>query len=110
MDAKAILFNLTRCKSFACQYPFLAIKCHENNGPCFGNGELGIYYDKFNEEFACYSWVYEDSFFIPLNYNVVNDLTNKTFIFIGEPLSRFTISELEVWGVTLNKIEPPKTQ
>jgi hypothetical protein len=80
----------------------LAIRCYKNWGPCFGFGELIVAYEPFNEPNACWSNANRDNYKIPVNDEGINMLTNKKSLkgLDGEEESKFTIKEIEVWGVT----------
>ena len=97
-----MLFNLTTHASFPCIKPSMAIFCHKYAGPYFGSRELSAY-EPFNKENACRSWTNDSAYNIPRNSEGINMLTNtkcrdKRLI----NWCRFTITELEVWGVSFN--------
>jgi hypothetical protein len=73
--------------------------CGKGLGPCFGSGELRVANQPFNKPNACWSNANWDGYKIPKNSEGINMLTNKK----GNEYqkSEFTISSLEVWGVTL---------
>ncbi len=84
-----MLFNLTTHKSFPCLKPSDAIKCI---GPTFGYYELSIIDEPFNLKNACMS-MHDEVYKIPVDRYGNNLLTNKKS-------PKFTITEIEVWGVT----------
>ncbi len=100
-DAGAMLFNLTTHTSLQCINPSYAIKCREDRGPYFGNIELSAWYEPFNKENACISYSNSSGYSIPRNSEGINMLTNQKCNgqFEGRACD-FTISEIEVWGVT----------
>jgi hypothetical protein len=71
-------------------------------GPCFGKAEFSALHEPFNIENACISWTNSSGYKIPRNSEGINMLTNKKCD-EGLRLSRFTISEIEVWGVSFNE-------
>ena len=80
----------------------MAIKCRKDWGPYFGNGELSVLLEPFNEPNACWSWANFNGYKIPVNSEGINMLTIKKSVKDGSFVeSRFTIREIEVWGVTL---------
>ena len=88
-----MLFNLSRERCYNSKEKY-AILYASNLGPCFtGNGatEL-IAFEPFNGENRCRSFANNPGYNIPLEGGK-NMLTN-------EKDGDFTISELEVWGVT----------
>jgi hypothetical protein len=94
-----MLFNLTTHASFPCIKPSMAIWCHKDRGPHFGDIELSALYEPFNKENVCISWTNDVAYSIPRNSEGINMLTNmKTF----PNRCAFTITELEVWGVCYN--------
>jgi hypothetical protein len=76
----------------------MAILCDKGYGPCFGWGELRVYVP-FNQHNACYSYANFEGYKIPVNSEGINMLTNKECDDDG--YCDFTISSLEVWGLTL---------
>jgi hypothetical protein len=110
-DKGAILFNLTTHASFPCKNPSYAIKWDTYEGPNFGDGELRAgEYSFYNTENACSSLTFGiggvnpyNSYKIPLNSEGINLLTNKKCDERLYMLCYFTVSELEVWGVSFNK-------
>jgi hypothetical protein len=98
-----MLFNLTTHKSFPCIDPSWAIKCRKDWGPYFGNVELSAFDEPFNKENACRSYTNDSGYNIPRNMGI-NMLTNQE---CDEGFyawySDFTISEIEVWGVSFNE-------
>ena len=97
-DKGAMLFNLTTHASFPCKDPSDAIYCHKERGPEFGWRDLSADNEPFNKENACRSWTNNRPYNIPSNSEGINMLTNmKRF---GFDKSEFTITELEVWGVS----------
>jgi hypothetical protein len=105
-DAGAMLFNLTTHTSFPCIDPSYAIGCKKDIGPYFGSLELSAYYEPFNKENACKSYTNDRSYKIPHNSEGINMLTNQKcngVLSEGTWLSNFTISEIEVWGVSFNE-------
>ena len=97
---------MTTHASFPCQNPSEAILCREDKGPTFGRGGLEAIDEPFNKLFACLSYANEAVYSIPKNTKGINMLTNQKndneIIFEKERCS-FTISELEVWGVSVNE-------
>jgi hypothetical protein len=99
-----MLFNLTTHTSFPCIKPSVAIRCRKYNGPCFGDGELSASFEPFNKENGCISWTNDSVYKIPRNSEGINMLTNqKCNDYALTNLSFFTISEIEVWGVSFNE-------
>ena len=98
-DAGAMLFNLTTHTSFPCKYPSLAIICRKDRGPMFGIIELSAWYEPFNKENACSSSTDIIGYGIPRNSEGINMLTNQKCR-LYDSKCMFTISEIEVWGVT----------
>ena len=94
-----MLFNLTTHTSFPCINPSRAIVCRKDKGPYFGDWELLALYEPFNQENACTSLANWSGYKIPLNSEGINMLTNQKC----NELSEFTISEIEVWGVSFNE-------
>ncbi len=70
-----------------------------NRGPNFGDLELSAYYEPFNKENACSSWT-NNYYSIPRNSEGTNMLTNQKCNGLMGKECEFTISEIEVWGVT----------
>ena len=93
-DEAAMLFNLSSCRCFPHQQGN-AIKCGSDLGPVFigerFNGDLAAY-EPFNGEKKCESNANRLGYKIPLE-DGKNALTNKVN-------RKFTITEIEVWGVT----------
>jgi hypothetical protein len=89
-----MVFNLSSCRCFPHQEGG-AILCHSGCGPLFsgkpGYNELAAF-EPFNGENQCFSASNCSCYKIPLE-DGKNALTNKVD-------DRFTITELEVWGVT----------
>jgi hypothetical protein len=83
IDPGAVLFNLTRCRSFPCVDHKGAINCSGYWGPYFGSGELAVYYEPFNKSNACYSIPNKKYFKIPVNIEGINILTNKKSVKSG---------------------------
>jgi hypothetical protein len=103
-DPGAMLFNLTTHASFPCKDPSNAITCNKNLGPDFGSAELSAYHEPFNKENACSSWTNFSVYSIPRNSEGINMLTNLKNNGAGScNWCDFTISELEVWGVSFNE-------
>ena len=100
-DKGAMLFNLTTHASFPCKGPSSAIFCDKDYGPLFGREELKALVEPFNKENACISYTNDSAYNIPLNSEGINMLTNMKNNRFGT-LCRFTITELEVWGVSYN--------
>ncbi len=103
-DETAFLFNLTRKRSFPIdkQYERVAIRSSKYKGPSFGeNYELSANCSPLNTENGCWSYRDEMSFRISCDSEGKNMLTNRYFEFHSR--SEFTISELEVWGITFEK-------
>ncbi len=99
-----MLFNFTKHISFPCNKPSEAIWCRKYIGPDFGDGELSAWYEPFNKKNACRSWTNNSGYSIPRNSEGINMLTNQKYN--GEfnnELCNFTISEIEVWGVSFNE-------
>jgi hypothetical protein len=96
-----MLFNLTTHTSFPCIYPSYAIRCWKDIGPCFGSVELSALYEPFNKENACTSYTNDRGYNIPRNSEGINMLTNQKPN--GLDWCQFTISEIEVWGVSFNE-------
>ena len=89
-----MLFNLSRERCYQNSKEAKAIYCRSDLGPCFigyGHHEL-VAFEPFNGENKCYSGANCPGYNIPLEGDK-NMLTN-------EEDGWFTISELEVWGVT----------
>jgi hypothetical protein len=89
-----MLFNLSRERCYQNSKKGVAIYCRSNVGPYFtgnGNSEL-VACEPFNGKKYCHSYANESGYNIPLEGGK-NMLTN-------EEDGEFTISELEVWGVT----------
>ena len=97
-----MLFNLTTHASFPCKDPSHAIECSKDYGPHFGNRELLAYDEPFNKEYACWSWTNDVAYNIPRNSEGINMLTNMKNDAFNEKICKFTISELEVWGVSFS--------
>jgi hypothetical protein len=98
-----MLFNLTTHASFPCKDPSRAIYCNKNIGPTFGIAELSAYWGPFNKEDACRSVTNGRAYNIPRNSEGINMLTNmKCNNSFYENRCEFTITELEVWGVSFN--------
>jgi hypothetical protein len=98
-----MLFNFTTHTSFPCNIPSEAIYCKKDYGPYFGSGELSAFYEPFNKEDACISYTNDSGYRIPSNSEGINKLTNRWCRFSNNPLCEFTISEIEVWGVSFNE-------
>ncbi len=95
-----MLFNLTTHTSFPCKDPSEAIYCRKDRGPHFGDIELTAY-EPFNKENACSSFTNDYYYNIPRNSEGINMLTNqKCNGVLDDKECEFTISEIEVWGVT----------
>ena len=89
-----MLFNLSRERCYQNSKEKYAIYCRSDLGPCFtgdGAAELTAF-EPFNGENNCRSGACCPGYKIPLEGGK-NMLTN-------EENGDFTISELEVWGVT----------
>ncbi len=99
-----MLFNLTKNRSFPVNKGRNAIKRGKYYGPSFGGGlpELSAFYEPFNADEACWSEVNLDSFRIPVSDERINMLTNLKCV-NGMNLCSFTISELEVWGISFKE-------
>jgi hypothetical protein len=98
-----MLFNLTTHASFPCIKPSYAIECSDYKGPDFGNGELSANSQPFNKEYACISFTNGGAYSIPRNSEGINMLTNmKCNSELDPAFFYFTITELEVWGVSFN--------
>ena len=96
-----MLFNLTTHASFPCIKPSIAILCYKGYGPYFGSAELSAVYEPFNKENGCLSDTNDDAYNIPSNSEGINMLTNMKNNSVLN-LCEFTITELEVWGVSYN--------
>jgi hypothetical protein len=93
-----MLFNLTTHASFPCKKPSEAICCRKDAGPYFGHySELSALNEPFNKENACRSRTDYSAYSILENSEGINMLTNM------KNNNVFTISELEVWGVSFNE-------
>jgi hypothetical protein len=97
-----MLFNLTTHASFQCKHPSYAISCSKDRGPSFGYNELSAVNEPFNKENACRSDTNDVAYNIPLNSEVINMLTNMKRNVFSPNCCNFTITELEVWGVSYN--------
>jgi hypothetical protein len=97
-----MLFNLTTHASFPCKHPSYAIRCYKDSGARFGSWELIAANEPFNKENACRSYTNETPYRIPLNSEGINMLTNMKNIF-DKNRCDFTITELEVWGVSFKE-------
>jgi hypothetical protein len=101
-----MLFNLTTHTSFPCIDPSRAIWCRKDRGPYFGDGELFALLEPFNKENACRSYTNGYGYKIPRNSEGINMLTNQKCVeglSTDQFFSKFTISEIEVWGVSFNE-------
>ena len=78
----------------------MAIFCDKNRGPCFGETELSAYYEPFNKKNACSSYAKRYNYCIPYNSEGINMLKNQKR---ESHYCDFTISEIEVWGVSFFK-------
>ena len=94
-----MLFNLTTHASFPCKDPSKAIWCGKYTGPDFGTEELSAYWEPFNKENSCRSWKNDYAYNIPENSEGINMLTNMENE-LDANFCDFTITELEVWGVS----------
>ena len=72
-------------------------------GPNFGFLELTALLEPFNKENACRSWTNRSIYEIPRNSEGINMLTNQKCNGLDNDLCYFTISEIEVWGVSFNE-------
>ncbi len=102
-DDTAVVFNLTTHRSFPVNKGGDAITCGKSWGPTFGGGwsELSALNEPFNADKVCQSWANRDSYSIPVDSERINMLTNQKCNDDDRPdLCAFTISELEVWGIT----------
>ena len=97
-----MLFNLTTHASFPCIKPSEAIECSKYTGPSFGFGDLSASWEPFNKENKCISWTNDDAYNIPRNSEGINMLTNMKNDAFYYNECKFTITELEVWGVSYN--------
>ena len=97
-----MLFNLTTHASFPCKDPSRAIYCYKDRGPYFGSWELIAANEPFNEENKCTSYTNDVAYNIPRNSEGINMLTNMKNDAFNEKICKFTISELEVWGVSFS--------
>jgi hypothetical protein len=102
MDPGAFLFNLTRHTSFPCLDHTRAISCNKYYGPDFGLSELLVLHEPFNQPNACWSRGNKEGYKISVNSEGINMLTNNKSVKEkdGDELCKFTIREIEVWGVT----------
>ncbi len=101
-----MLFNLTNHRSFPVNKGKDAIVCWKDVGPWFGGSfdELSARYQPLNLNKACWSYENKDSYSIPVDAESANMLTNLKFEHIWDrDLCKFTISELEVWGITFKE-------
>jgi hypothetical protein len=100
-----MLFNLTTHASFPCKKPSNAIWCDKNEGPSFGNNDLSAHGEPLNKEDACWSWTNRSVYSIPENSEGINMLTNmkNNNGFFNSSRCEFTISELEIWGVSFSE-------
>ncbi len=96
-DKKAILFNLTKKRLFPCKNHVRAIVCDRDFGPNFGWGELEALKDPFDSNSAFKSCANRDNYKIPLDKKGTNQLTDL------KQDSSFTVSEVEIWGITFIK-------
>ena len=101
-DPGVMLFNLTTQASFQCINTSRAIWCGKNSGPVFGYGELSGEYEPLNKSSAFISSTkfHNSAYNIPRNSEGINKLTNEKCDITGT--GYFTISEIEVWGVSFN--------
>lgn len=76
-DASAILFNLSKLKSFHCKKSYGAIEYSKYYGPIFGNDKLAAIHEPFNEYKYCYSKTNERCYNIRRNSEGINMLTNQ---------------------------------
>jgi hypothetical protein len=96
-----MLFNLTTHASFPCIKPSMAIRCDKYRGPHFGYGELIADKEPYNKENACWSFPKGNAYNIPRSSEGINMLTNMKCNGAFD-VCVFTITELEVWGVSYN--------
>jgi hypothetical protein len=112
-----MIFNLTTHVSFPCKDSSHAILCDKNCGPWFGNMELAVFGEPFNKEDSGTSYTNNFAYNIPRippmppntewinmdyhNREGINSLTNQKNVYDNQ--CSFTISELEVWGVSFIK-------
>jgi hypothetical protein len=84
-----------------------SIRCWSDYGPSFGNGELRAYWVPLLNNYACksYSRKYNATYNIGVDSQERNMLTNQLSEDkgLGDKVSRFSISELEVWKVNIKK-------
>jgi len=73
--------------------------CDKEKGPGFGNGELLVLHQPFNQPNACRSNANFGGYKIPVDSEGINMLTNKKSVNDIFERSYFTIREIEVWGV-----------
>ncbi len=77
-DDTAVVFNLTRHRSFPVNKGKDAITCYKNIGAKFGYwSELSAYNEPFNADRACWSLAKESSYSIPMDSERINQLTNQ---------------------------------
>jgi hypothetical protein len=75
--------------------------CDKKKGPEFGNSELLVFSEPFDEPNACWSTANCSGYMIPVDREGKSMLTNKKIVKIGViDKCIFTISSIEVWGVT----------
>jgi hypothetical protein len=99
-----MLFNLTTHASFPCKVPSRAIVCDKDRGPYFGFWELSAMYEPFNKENACWSYTNHYAYNIPRNSEGINMLNNmKNNSPFNDNFCAFTITELEVWGISFKQ-------
>ena len=60
-----MLFNLSCQRHFPNKGTGYEIVCYTFYGPNYGHGELGAYYQPFNGQGDCYSWVSFSAYGIP---------------------------------------------
>jgi hypothetical protein len=91
---------LSRSRSFPCTDHYFAIACYYW-GPIFGDRALYAAYEPFNKPMAWESFGIFHSYRIPVSEGI-NMLTNKKSFKheFWKEKSVFTITEIEVWGVT----------
>jgi hypothetical protein len=82
-----------------------SIRCWEERGPSFGNGELEAENEPFNGNRACrsWSWSHGGAYKIRVDSQGRSMLTNQPSQDRGggDKLCWFTISELEIWKVKM---------
>ncbi len=98
-----MLINLTTRNAFKVIDHTKAIICGKGWGPRFGDAEFQAF-EPFNGNDNCWSYVNNAGYHITMDSESKSNLTNlKCKITLGDYFSSFTISELEVWEIILEK-------